>query len=75
MIYKTNIDYDYGFVTGVSGSARLLLPAIRVATKCALGWRLCSLSKDFMILFDCLADSETKNTESGIMKQMHYMLS
>lgn len=75
MICKTSVSYEFGCVTGTLGPARLPLPAIGVAMEeSTLGWRLCRLSEDIMILADCLAESKPKDPWSRILKHMHGIL-
>lgn len=40
----------------------------------ALGWKLCRLSEDIMILADCLAESKPKDAWSRLLKHMHGIL-
>lgn len=75
MFYKTGVNDEFGCVTGALGPARLPLPAIGIAMEeSALGWKLCRLSEDIMILADCLAESKPNDTWSRILKHMHGIL-
>lgn len=75
MFCKTSVVYKFGCVTGAMGPAKLPLPAIGVAMEeSALGWKLCRLSEDIMILTDCLAESKPKDRWSRFMKHMHGIL-
>ena len=75
MFCKTSVGYDFGCVTGAMGAARLPLPAIGAAMEePALGWKLCRLSRDIMILADCLAESKPKGTWQKILTHTHGIL-
>ena len=75
MFCKTTVGHEFGCVTGALGPVRLPLPAIGVAIEePALGWKLCRLSEDIMILADCLAESKPKDTWSRVLKHMHGIL-
>lgn len=75
MFCKTSVGHEFGCVTGALGPARLPLPAIGIAIEeFALGWKLCRLSEDIMILADCLAESKPKDTWSRILMHMHGIL-
>ena len=74
MFVKTSISHEFGCVTGASGPSKLPLPAIGVAIEePELGWKLCRLSEDIMILVDCLAESKPKDRWSRLLKHMHGM--
>ena len=75
MFCKTSVSYEFGGVTGAMGPAKLPLPAIGVAVEeCSLGWKLCRLSEDIMIIADCLAESKPKDTWSRFLKHTHGIL-
>lgn len=75
MFCKTAVSFEFGCVAGDSGPAKLPLPAIETAIEePALGWRLCRLSENVMILVDGLPESEPKDRWSRILKHMHGIL-
>ena len=75
MFGKTSVGYESGCVTGPLGPTRLPLPAIGVSMDApALGWKLCRLSEDVMILADGLSESCPKDSWSLIQKHMHGIL-
>ena len=75
MFVKTSVSHEHGCVTGPLGPSRLPLPAIGVAIENSeLGWKLCRLSEDVMILVDCLAESNPKSRWLRLLKHMHGML-
>ena len=75
MFVKTSISHEFGCVTGALGPSSLPLPAIGVAIeKPELGWTLCRLSEDIMLIVDCLAESKPKDRWSRILKYMHGIL-
>ena len=75
MFIKTSISYESGCVTGASGPSSLPLPAIGEAIeKPELGWTLCRMSEDIMLLVDCLAESKTNDRWLRVLKYMHGIL-
>lgn len=75
MFCKTSVSHKFGGVTGALGPAKLPRPAIGSAIEePALGWKLCRLSEDVMILADCLAESKPKDRWSRLLKHMHGIL-
>ncbi len=75
MFCKTSVVYEFGCVEGTLGPVRLPVPAIGIAVEESdLGWKLCRLSEDVMILADCLAESKPKDRWSRLMTHMHGIL-
>ena len=76
MMFKTAIGYDLGCLTGVLGPSSSEMPAVGhcVIDPAHKGWRLCRLSKDVMLLVDCLVATRPQNIWMRFISHAHGIL-